>query len=75
MDTNQRLLELEGKVVSLGYEVMVLKNIVISNQPVWAKGAWEVAESLGIKPSPYGESVDLYRVLELLNRLGLLSQD
>lgn len=75
VDLNQRLFELEEKVTSLSYELIVLKRIVTPNMPRWAENAWHTAETLGIKPSPYGESYDLYRILELLHRLDLLSQD
>lgn len=74
MDEN-RLKNLEDEVFKLRYEVSVIRNIIsLKNVPGWAEHLKLKAESVGLRPSPHGEGYDIYRLLELLDKLGLLSE-
>ncbi len=69
-----KLKKIENELRQIRYELRVIKNIISpDNVPDWAKNSREIAEAAGLRPSPYGEGYDTLRILELLNKLGLLS--
>lgn len=75
MDINTKISEIESEIGFLKYEIKVMKSIISPHTPHWAKNSIAKAELMGLKPSPYGESLDLCRALVLLDMLGLLAKD
>ncbi|MWN06309.1 hypothetical protein [Gilliamella sp. Pas-s95] len=71
MNNGEKLQSLENKVMLLQYELEVIKSIVSSNSCSNASSL-EKAYRKGFKPSPYGEGLDVIRLLDLLCDLGLL---
>ena len=69
-----KLKKIENELLLVRYELRVIKNIISPDKaPGWAKDSRDIAEAAGLRPSPYGEGYDTLRILELLNKLGLLS--
>lgn len=70
-----KLNNLENEVFQLRYELSVIKGFLfLKNTPEWASSLKLKAESAGLRPSPYGEGYDTYRLLELLDKLGILPE-
>ncbi len=71
--SDDRIQKLENEIFQLKYQLLVINQIISPKTPEWAIEVLNKAEKLGLRPSPYGEGVDTYRILDLLDRLGLLS--
>jgi len=57
----------------LRLELKILKSAIYPNEPSWASQHLTLAENYGVRPSPYGDSLDFCRTLELLTKLNLLT--
>lgn len=74
--TEERIKRLESELLQVRYELAVIKKILIPDKtPVWALLAKDIAYSEGLRPSPYGEGYDMCRLLELLYKIGVLSEE
>jgi len=71
MDNVNKIRSLENKVVLLQYELEVIKSI-LSGKPNEGNPITGKAYQKGLNPSPYGESLDMIRLLDFLDKLGLL---
>lgn len=71
MNNGEKIQSLENKIILLQYELDIIKSIVSGNSCL-DNFSLEKAYNKGLKPSPYGESLDMIRFLGLLNNLGLL---
>lgn len=71
--SDDRIRKLEEEIFQLKYQLLVINRIISPKTPGWASEVLEKAERLGLKPSCYGEGYDTYRILDLLDRLGLLT--
>ena len=75
LETKQKIASLEDVILSLQYEVAVIKKIISVNElPQWSVQPLERAYKCGMMLSPYGESIDLCRMLALLDSLKILSK-
>lgn len=72
MNAYEKIDKLESEVRKLKYQVLVLNNVIFTEPPSWAENSHRKAVLCGLEPSPYGESLDMCRVLKLLDVLGLL---
>ncbi|MEQ4692671.1 hypothetical protein [Providencia manganoxydans] len=70
---DDRIQKLEDEIFQLKYQLLVINQIISPKTPEWAIEVLEKAEKLGLKPSSYGEGYDTYRILDLLDKLGLLT--
>lgn len=71
----EKLNNIENEILQLRYELSVIKGLLfLKNIPEWAAHLKLKAESAGLRPSPYGEGYDTYRLLELLDKLGVLPE-
>lgn len=75
MDPYKKIEKLESEIRKLKYQVLVLSNVVFAGQPVWATESLNKAFLHGLKPSPYGESLDTCRIVNLLDSMGLFSKE
>lgn len=72
---SERILKLENQVRELKYDIAVLRSILsVKSPPRWSASALKNAYNCGLMPSPYGESIDLYRIVTLMNELNLLTK-
>lgn len=72
---DERIAELEGKIFSLEYQLIVMRNILsVKTRPDWATTSLNKAYKIGLRESPYGESLDSCRIITLLDSLNLLPQ-
>ncbi|EMF4353630.1 hypothetical protein V3504_001842 [Providencia rettgeri] len=71
--SDDRIRKLEEEIFQLKYQLLIINQIISPKTPEWAIEVLEKAERLGLKPSSYGEGYDTYRILDLLDRLGLLA--
>lgn len=75
MKTHEKIEKLEREIRKLKYQVLVLSNIVFTEPPEWAAESLNKAFLCGLKPSPYGESLDMCRIVNLLDNIGLFSKE
>ena len=71
----ERVKILENEIVNLKYQLLVIDQIITPKTPTWAQDSLTTAVSAGFRPSPYGEGYDTYRVIDLMNKLGLFSKE
>lgn len=79
METDERVIKLENKLKIIELQQKQLIKIVLHQTPEWAKDSLEAAESAGLVDLPYmgvssDGSYDFYRIINLLDKLGLLQQ-
>lgn len=74
MDTHEKIEKLESEIRKLKYQVLVLSNVIFTEPPAWATESLNKALLCGLKPSPYGESLEMCRIANLLDSMGLFSQ-
>ena len=71
MNNVKKIRNLENKVVLLQYELEVIKSI-LCDKPDEGNPVIKKAYQKGLNHSPYGESLDMIRFLDFLDKLGLL---
>ncbi|MBU5356057.1 hypothetical protein ACN9MH_03130 [Paenibacillus silvae] len=65
--------KLENEVIELKYQVNVLQSLLsVRTVPIWAEKAIEAAEKSGVAESHVGNSLDFYRIIDLLLKKGIL---
>lgn len=74
MDTHKKIEKLEGEIRKLKYQVLILSNVIFTEPSAWAAESLNKAFLCGLKPSPYGESLDMCRIVNLLDNMGLFSK-
>ncbi|MGV6480768.1 hypothetical protein ACT2VT_000182 [Pantoea agglomerans] len=57
----------------LRFELNILKSAIYPNDLSWASPPLALAEKHGVRLSPYGDSLDFCRTIELLSKLNLLT--
>lgn len=72
-EINQKIASLEDVILSLQYEVAVIKKILsVKDLPQWSVQPLANAYKCGMMLSPYGESIDFCRTIALLDSLKIL---
>ena len=68
--------KLERRIKQLEYEISVIKTLLfVSNENIYCcKESLSLALDAGLRPSPYGQSLELLRLIELMNKLGLFTK-
>lgn len=77
MSNARKIVELENKIKNLEFQQNLLINIVLKKEPEWAEESLLAAKKMGVITLPYTGidsegSYDFYRIIDLLNKLGLL---
>lgn len=77
MEQERKLIELENKIKKLEFQQNILVNVVLSKKQPWAEKALSNAKDKGLIEMPYmginsEASYDFYRIIDLLDKLGLL---
>lgn len=77
MSNEKKIVELENKIRKLEFQQNILINIVLKKEPEWAEEPLLAAKKMGLITLPYTGvdsegSYDFYRIIDLINKLGLL---
>ncbi|MBQ4793611.1 hypothetical protein LF941_15605 [Pectobacterium versatile] len=67
----ERIKTLENEIVNLKYQLLVIDRIISPKMPGWVQDSLSRAVSARFRPSPYGEGYDTYRIIDLIDKVGL----